>query len=51
METVDQLGNNVNRVLKSAKKEYLRKRLNRKIENAKFIWDGVKDFLGWKSKL
>ena len=42
------LQNKVNKNLKNAKQEFLKKRIAQKSENSKSLWDGVKAHLGWK---
>ena len=43
------LRNRVNKNMKNAKHEFLKKRLQHRMENSKSLWDGVKALLGWKS--
>ena len=44
-----QLRNKINRDLKKAKKEYMKKRLTHRIDNSKSLWQGIKSYLGWSS--
>ena len=42
------LRNKVNKEIKNAKMEFMKKRIQHKMENSKTLWEGVKSFLGWK---
>ena len=41
--------NKVNKDLKNAKRDFLKAGLQHSLENAKTLWNGVKNHLGWKS--
>ena len=43
------LRNKIIKELKNAKREYLKTRVQHKLENSKTLWNGVKDFLGWNT--
>ena len=38
----------MNKEIKNAKMEFMKKRIQHKMENSKTLWEGVKSFLGWK---
>ena len=45
-----QFRNKVNKEIKHAKREHMKVKISRRLENSKSMWDGVKNFLGWRSE-
>ena len=43
------LRNKVNKDIKTAKRDHMKSKLENNMESSKTLWDGVKEYLGWKS--